>query len=392
MVDDYIKRQVADRFGAMVAMRRHLHSMPETAFQETATSAYIAQRLNDIGLEVHEGIGGTGLVGVLEGGRPGDPLMVRADFDGLPVREETGLPFASVNGNMHACGHDGHITMALTAAEVLAESRSGVSGRIVFLFQPAEEVVGGAMAMIDEGVLDRFPVDRVIGTHLWNQVPLGHVGVNDGTVFASANIFNIKVTGFGGHGALPHLSVDPVTCASQIVNTAQTVVSREMPPSEMGVVTFGSIHGGTASNVIADEVMLRGTIRAYDTETHRRICAAVERIAKGVGESMRCKVEYTEEVSAPPVVNDSDVGSWVSGLAMQTVGESNVSEIPPISVGDDMAEFMDRVPGTYFILGAQKEGAAPHHNAKFDFDERCLPIGAEIFVRAALDDRRSTSN
>ena len=336
---------------------------------------------------MHEGIGVTGLVGVLDGGLPGDSLMVRADFDGLPVREETGLAFASRNGNMHACGHDGHVTMALTAAEILAESRSDVRGRIVFLFQPAEEVVGGANAMIDDGVLDRFPVDRVIGTHLWNQVPLGQVGVNDGTVFASANIFNITVTGFGGHGALPHLTVDPITCASQIVSTAQTAISRELPPSEMGVVTFGSIHGGTASNVIADQVVLRGTVRAYDTATHKTICAAVKRIAEGVGRSMRCEVEYAEEVSAPPVVNDSDVGKWVTGLAMQTVGETNVSDIPPISVGDDMAEFMDRVPGTYFILGAQKDGAAPHHNAKFDFDERCLPVGAEIFVRAALDDR-----
>ena len=387
MVDDHIRQQIASRFGAMVEMRRHLHQMPETAFKETATSAYIAERLSNIGLDVHEGIGGTGLVGVLDGGHPGDSLMVRADFDGLPILEETGLPFASRNGNMHACGHDGHVTMALTAAEVLSELRSEINGRVVFLFQPAEEVVGGANAMIDDGVLDRFPVDRVIGTHLWNQVPLGHVGVNDSTVFASANVFNITVTGFGGHGALPHLTVDPIACASQIVNTAQTVISRELPPSEMGVVTFGSIHGGTASNVIADQVTLRGTIRAYDLTTHASICAAVERIAIGVGKSMRCEVEYTEEVSAPPVVNDPEVGKWVTSLAMQTVGETNVSDIPPISVGDDMAEFMNRVPGTYFILGAQTAGAAPHHNAKFDFDERCLPIGSEIFVRAALDDR-----
>ena len=387
MVDDRIRQQIASRFGAMVEMRRHLHQMPETAFKETSTSAYIAERLSNIGLDVNEGIGGTGLVGVLEGGRPGDSLMVRADFDGLPILEETGLPFASRNGNMHACGHDGHVTMALTAAEVLSELRSEINGRVVFLFQPAEEVVGGANAMIDDGVLERFPVDRVIGTHLWNQVPLGHVGVNDSTVFASANVFNITVTGFGGHGALPHLTVDPIACASQIVNTAQTVISRELPPSEMGVVTFGSIHGGTASNVIADQVTLRGTVRAYDLATHANICAAVERIAVGVGKSMRCEVEYVEEVSAPPVVNDPEVGKWVTSLAMQTVGETNVSDIPPISVGDDMAEFMNRVPGTYFILGAQTAGAAPHHNAKFDFDERCLPIGSEIFVRAALDDR-----
>ena len=387
MPDDPIKSAISSRYDEMVAMRRHLHAMPETAFEEHATATYIADRLKASGITVHEGIGGTGLVGVLEGGKPGPPLMIRADFDGLPVREETGLSFASENGNMHACGHDGHITMALTAADVLSKARSEVAGRIAFLFQPAEEVVGGATAMIDDGVLEDFPADRVIGTHLWNQVPLGHVGVNNGTVFASANIFTIDVNGFGGHGALPHLTVDPVVCASQIINAIQTVVSREMPPSEMGVVTFGSVHGGTASNVIADRVELRGTVRAFDAETQAKICAAVKRIAEGVGESMRCEVAYSEQVSAPPVVNDPGVGKWVAGLAMQTLGESNVSEIPPISVGDDMAEFMNRIPGTYFILGAQKDGTAPHHNAKFDFDERCLPIGAEIFVRAGLDER-----
>lgn len=387
MVSDPLHDEVAARFADMVAMRRHLHAMPETAFEERATSQYITEQLERSGLDVHDGIGGTGVVGVLEGGRSGDSLMIRADFDGLPVVEKTRLPFASQNGNMHACGHDGHVTMALFAADVLAKTRSEVAGRITFLFQPAEEVVGGAMAMIDDGVLDRFPADRVIGTHLWNQVPLGEVGVNDGTVFASANLIEISIRGFGGHGALPHLAVDPIVCASQIVTATQTVISRELPPSKMGVVTFGSVHGGSAGNVIADSVELNGTIRAFDLETHQFVCEAVKRIAEGVGDAMRCEVTYRDVVSAPPVVNDKDVGTWVAGLAMQVVGESNVSEIEPISVGDDMAEFMNRVPGTYFILGAEKAGAAPHHNPKFDFDERCLPIGTEIYVRAATDNR-----
>ena len=387
MANDPLHAAVKASYSEMVQMRRHLHAMPETAFEEHKTSAFIAEHLKDYGLEVHEGIGGTGVVGVLEGRRSGDSLMVRADFDGLPVVEETGLPFASENGNMHACGHDGHVTMALFAAEILSKMRSEVAGRVTFLFQPAEEVVGGAMAMIDDGVLDDFPADRVIGTHLWNQVPLGQVGVNNGTVFASANLFEIAIRGFGGHGAMPHLAVDPVVCAAQIVSATQTAISRELPPSKMGVVTFGSMHGGSAGNVIAEVVELKGTIRAFDLETHEEICQSVKRIAEGIGESMRCEVEYRELVTAPPVVNDRQVGAWVAGLAMQVVGESNVSEIEPISVGDDMAEFMNRMPGTYFILGAQKSGAAPHHNAKFDFDERCLPVGTEIFVRAAMDNR-----
>lgn len=381
------RKLVSQRYEQMVAMRRHLHARPETAFEEHETAAFIAQQLRNSGLEVREGIGGTGVVGTLQGDLAGPPLMIRADFDGLPVREETGLEFAATNGNMHACGHDGHVTMALTAADVLAQARADVRGRVTFLFQPAEEVVGGAMAMIGDGVLEDYPAERVIGTHLWNQVPFGHIGVNDGTVFAGANIINIEVRGFGGHGALPHLAVDPIVCASQIVNACQTAISRELPPAEMGVVTFGSIQGGTASNVIADRVELQGTIRAFDKTTHAQICDTVRRIAVGVGDAMRCEVAFREVVSAPPVVNDPAVGSWVAGLAMQTVGEGNVSGIPPISVGDDMAEFMERIPGTYFILGAQKDGVAPHHNAKFDFDERCMPYGTEVFVRAAMDVR-----
>ena len=382
---DEISQLVSARGNDIIATRRYLHARPETGFQEHETASYIANRLRDAGLEVQEGIGGTGIVARLKGGKPGRTLAIRADIDGLPIDELTGLEFASTNGRMHACGHDGHITMALTAAEILAGMSDRIVGDVVFIFQPSEELCNGAVAMIEDGAMELIDADVVIGTHLWNQTPVGYVGVNQSTVFAGADLFEISVKGHGGHGAMPHLTVDPVVAAANIVNACQTVVAREISPQEMGVVTFGSVHGGSAGNVIADEVVLNGTIRAYNAETHKTIAESVQRITSKVAESMRATATYTRLAGTPPVINNAEVANWVSSLAMQSAGEDSVGQIEPISVGDDMAEFMNRIPGTYFILGASKEGTEGHHNAKFDFDEACLPIGTEIFVRAALD-------
>ncbi|MCI0837327.1 MAG: amidohydrolase, partial [Chloroflexi bacterium] len=231
MPPDAIPDLVAARKSEMIATRRLFHTFPELGFQENETASAIAERLKAAGLEVETGIGQTGVVGVLKGARDGPTLMIRADIDGLPVDELTGLEFASTNGRMHACGHDGHITMALTAAEILADLKDRLAGTVVFAFQPAEEVVQGALAMIGDGLFDRYPADRVIGTHLWNQIPTGIIGVNRATVFASADQFRLVVTGKGGHGAMPHMTIDPVIAMAEIITTAQTVVSREIPPN-----------------------------------------------------------------------------------------------------------------------------------------------------------------
>lgn len=382
---DEISRIVGERVNDIISTRRYLHARPEIGFEEAETSAYIANRLRAAGLEVHEGLGKTGIVATLKGGRPGRTLAIRADIDGLPIDELTGLDFASKNGRMHACGHDGHITMALAAAEILAENADQIAGNVSFIFQPAEEIVSGALAMIDDGAMEIANADVVIGTHLWNQMPMGYVGVNQATVFAAADLFKITVRGHGGHGAMPHLTVDPVVAAANIINACQTVVAREISPQAMGVVTFGSVHGGSAGNVIADEIEIDGTIRAYTPENYRIISDAMPRIVSNVASALRCEATYTRLGGSPAVINNPQVANWVTGLAMQTIGEDSVGEYEPISVGDDMAEFMNRVPGTYFILGASKEGTEGHHNAKFDFDEACLPIGTEIFVRAAMD-------
>ncbi|MCH8115980.1 MAG: amidohydrolase [Chloroflexi bacterium] len=392
MPPDAISDLVAARKSEMIATRRHFHTFPELGFQENETARAIAERLKAAGLEVETGIGQTGVVGVLKGARDGPTLMIRADIDGLPVDELTGLEFASKNGRMHACGHDGHIAMALTAAEILADLKDRLAGTVVFAFQPAEEVVQGALAMIGDGLFDRYPADRVIGTHLWNQIPTGIIGVNRATVFASADQFRLVVTGKGGHGAMPHMTIDPVIAMAEIITTAQTVVSREIPPNDMGVLTFGQIHGGTASNVIADNVTVEGTVRAYTPETRTRIMESLERIATNVAAAMRASTSFERIHGTPPVINDPEVAAWVTQQASLVVGEGNAREWEPISVGDDMAEFNNRVPGTYFLLGAAHDDATVaarsiegHHNARFDWNEDCLPIGTEVFVRSAID-------
>ncbi len=390
---DTIRDAVTSKRDDLVALRRQLHAVPELAFKEVQTSALIAARLRAAGLKVETGVGRTGVVAVLDGTprqaqgarSPGPTLMVRADIDGLPVRELTGLPFASQNGAMHACGHDSHITMAIGAAEALAHMRDRVRGRVIFAFQPAEEVVQGALAMLGDGLFERYKPDRVIGLHVWNQLPAGKVFVNRGTVFASADAVRITVSGRGGHGALPHLSVDPVVAAAQIISAAQTVVSREVPPNEMGVLTFGQVHGGSAPNVIADQVVLEGTVRAYRPEVRKLIFDALPRVAAGVAQGLRCEAKFEHLYGSPPVINNADVADWLGKVATQVVGEDGVASHDPVSVGDDMAEFLNRAPGAYFLLGAAKDAAESHHNARFDIDEACLPIGTEVFVRAALD-------
>jgi len=250
----------------------------------------------------------------------------------------------------------------------------------------------GALAMINDGLLEKYPADRVIGTHLWNQIPTGTIGVNQSTVFASADQFRLTVHGKGGHGAMPHKTIDPVTAIAEIISTAQTVISREVPPNDMGVLTFGQIHGGSAPNVIADSVMVEGTVRAYTARTRVQIMQALERISNNVAVAMRASTSFERIHGAPPVINDPEVAAWVTRQASFVVGEGNARELEPVSVGDDMAEFNDRIPGVYFLLGAALDddtvasrGVEGHHNARFDWNEDCLPIGVEVFVRSALD-------
>ena len=359
--------------------------MPETAFQETATAELITERMNALGLPTETAIGKTGVVAVLEGARPGPTLMIRADIDGLPVDEETGLEFASTNGAMHACGHDGHTSILITAAEILVGMKDQLAGKVIFLFQPAEEIISGAKAMIEDGVLDRYKPDRTIGLHIMNILPVGKIATNRGPVMSGGIRFSIAIEGPGGHAGWPNRTVDPVVIGSQIILALQTVVSRETSPMSSGVLTVGSfISDSTAGNVISKKVELQGTVRAFDPEQLDEMYAAIQRLAIGVGEAGRATITVTKQHRARSTVNNADVAEWFAGIAEQIVGEG-AAEVEAMTGSEDMSEFLNRIPGAFFFVGGETEGTEFHHSPGFDFDEKSLPIGVELFVRATAD-------
>ncbi|MGZ3601272.1 MAG: M20 metallopeptidase family protein, partial [Ktedonobacterales bacterium] len=319
----------------------------------------------------------------------GRTLLIRADIDALPVGETNEVEYRSQSpGKMHACGHDGHIAIALTVAKLLAARRDQLHGNVKFAFQPAEETVSGAAPMIEAGVMRNPDVDAVIGLHLWSPTRVGDVIVQSGPFFASADAFTLRVRGRGGHGAMPHLNIDPVIAAAQIVVATQTIVSREISPLRPAVITFGSIHGGTAPNVVADEVVLQGTVRAYTQEDRELLQRRIGELTQGIAASMRADVVYEVNPGCQPCVNDPTITELIRSAAEATVGANHIpggDQRQPVS--DDMALFLDAVPGCYFLVGAgnpERGITAPHHSNHFDMDEAALPIGVEIMARAAL--------
>ena len=373
----------------MVSVRRDIHAHPELSFKEERTAGLIAGRLASLGIQVSTGIATTGVVGILEGDAPGPTLMLRADIDGLPIQETSDAPYRSQNsGAMHACGHDGHIAALLGVASVLSKNRAAISGRVKFVFQPAEEIMSGAQAMIDLGVMENPKVDRVLGFHLWNALPVGQIGLKPGVIFSSADEFKLVVKGRGGHGALPHLSVDPVVISAHVITALQTLVSRETHPFQGAVLTIGTVHGGTAFNIIADRVEMTGTVRTVDNDLRQRFLSRIPEIAAAVCASMDGSLEFDHVRGCIAVENDMSVTGSIFKAASQVVGDANIPPIEPSTVGDDMALFMAEAPGCYFLVGSANPEAgldAPHHSSSFDFDERALPIAAEIMARGALD-------
>jgi amidohydrolase len=381
---------------ALVELRRHFHQYPETSYEERRTAQAIAGRLREIGLEVTEDIADTGVVGLLHGGataggdEPDRTLMIRADIDALPVTEETGLDYASrIPGKMHACGHDGHIAIALITAEVLAGYQDRLRGNVKFVFQPAEERIGGAARMIEAGVMRSPDVSAVIGLHLWSLIPVGDVAVQAGPFFASADEVHVRIRGRGGHGAMPHVNVDPIVAAAQFIMATQTLISREVSPFHPAVVTFGSIHGGTAFNVIADEVELRGTVRTYDPLDREHLLRRLDEISGATSRSLRAQSDYEVVHGCQACVNDPKITELVRRAAAATVGSRHIpTSDQRQSVSDDMALFLVAAPGCYFLVGAgnaDKDITAPHHSSHFQIDEEALPIGVEVMARSALD-------
>lgn len=372
----------------VVEMRRAIHQYPELAFEEHQTAARVAAVLHEAGLEVRTGIAQTGVLGVLRGARPGRTLLIRADMDALPIQEQEGRPYGSlVPGKMHACGHDGHTAMVATAARVLARMRDTLPGNVVFAFQPAEETTGGAEPMIREGVMDDPRVDGALGLHLGNMLRAGQISAQPGPVSAATDGFALTIHGKGGHAARPHTSIDPIAVAFQVGTALHTLMTRERAPAQAAVLTIGAIHGGTAGNVIADSVVLKGTLRTYDADLRETLKRRVEEQCAGIAAAMRAAAVLQWEEGYPPTVNDAAMAALVRAAALPVVGEAGLVEQEPSLGGDDMAYFCEAVPGCYFRLGSadpERGIDGPQHSPRFDIDERALFIGTEIFVRAAL--------
>ena len=387
-----IKKEARGIQKQLVKWRRYLHQHPETGAEVPETAAFVARRLRAMGLEVRTGVGGHGVVATLRGKKPGKTLAIRSDMDGLLVREETGLAFASKNeGRMHACGHDAHMAMTLGAAQVLSRHRGELSGNVKFLFQPAEEGPGGAKPMIRDGALKNPKVDAVIGMHIgsvWTEAKIGQVYVSHGPMLAAMDRIDVKIKGKGGHGAVPHRAVDPVSMACQVVTALQTIVSREVNPVEPAVVTIGKIAGGSAYNVIPGEVALEGTVRVLKQELREFLNRRIEGIIRGVTAAMRGEYEYRYTYGYPPVTNDARFTEEFAEVAREIVGPRNVKEIPePSMCGEDMAYFLNAAPGTYFFLAGcnrRKGQVHPHHHSRFDVDEEVFWKGTALLSAMAL--------
>lgn len=368
-----------------VALRRRIHANPETAFEEVATAGLVAERMKARGLETRTRLGKTGVAAVLDTGRRGPTVLLRADLDALPLEEKTGLPFAATNGRMHACGHDGHVAALDAAADLLLLSPPS-RGRVVFAFQPAEEGAGGAEAMIRDGVLDDPPVDGAFGVHLWTALALGSVGVGSGPMMAAVDEFRIDVTGPGGHAASPHETRDPIVAAAAVVQALQTIVSRRVSPLLPAVLSVTSIHGGSAFNVLPDSVVLTGTCRSFDREVFEKLPGLVESVAALTAQAAGCAAKTTYRRTNHALVNHPAEAQRALQVAGSLVGKENVTSACRTMGGEDFSEFLDRVPGAFVFVGAAapSRGVGPaHHSPQFDFDERALGTSARLLAGCA---------
>ncbi len=382
---DYIAK-AGSLFEYTQALRRDFHRHPELGFQEIRTAGIVAGELNQLGLEVRSGVAETGVIGLIEGDGPGPTLLIRFDMDALPVQEQTGAPYASKNrGVMHACGHDAHTAIGLTVARLLQASRKEWKGTVKLVFQPAEEGLGGAQRMVDEGVLENPRPDMSLALHVWNDLPFGRVGVARGPTMAAASLFRITVSGVGTHSAMPQDGVDAILAASQIVTALQSITARNISPLDTAVVSVTKFHAGEAFNVLPPEAHLGGTVRTYMRETRMLVERRLHEIAEGVGRAMGCGVAVELDEYTPAVVNHPDVAARVQEVVDSLLPGSLDSEYRTMA-SEDMALMMDDIPGCYFFVGSADPGRgldAPHHSPRFDIDERVLPRAAGLMASAA---------
>ncbi len=376
-----IRTEIKKIENMIIGWRRDFHQFPELSFQEYRTADVIADELRSMGLEPKVKVGKTGVTADLKFD-DGPIIGLRADMDALPIQETSGLPFSSKNdGVMHACGHDGHMAMLLGAAKVLTQKDDQYNGTVRFIFQPAEEGQGGARYMIEDGCLDG--IDEIYGIHIWNYQPVGEVGVKDGPVLAAADMFDIKIKGIGGHGAAPQGTVDCVIIASHLVQALQTIVSRNTNPLESTVISIGKINGGHNFNIIADEVSLSGTARAYTEENRSLIKTRMKEIIQGVEKTYNAQITFDYKDGYPPTINHTEPTEKVLKAAKQVVGTK--AGMPYLSMGgEDFAYYLQKKPGCFFFVGSapnKKElFETPHHCSHFTMDERALLVGPSIYL------------
>ena len=373
----------------VIALRRDLHQHPELAFEEQRTAGVVAQVLTGLGIEVQTGVGKTGVVGLLEGNQPGPTVMVRCDMDALPIDEHRNAAYVSQTpGIMHACGHDGHTAIALGVAEILAQHRAAMHGRVKFVFQPAEEIGQGALAMIDDGVLSNPSPDVCLGLHLWNELPVGEVAVTPGPIMAGADSFNVTIEGRGGHGALPHLVADPVLAMAHSVTALQSIVSRNVSPLATAVISTGQVQAGSAVNIIPDECRFSGTIRSFDPAVRQLVLDRLEAIVGGTAAALGCTARVEFELMSLPVINNGDVAARVGARAAQVLPDLTYHRDFQTMAAEDMAYFLTKVPGLFMLVGsanAARKLDYPHHHPSFDFDEDALLAGMILMAAGVAD-------
>jgi amidohydrolase len=373
----------------MTAVRRDLHAHPELGFQEVRTARIVAEQLARLGYEVVTGVGKTGVVGLMGGAKAGDrTVLMRFDMDALPIDELNDVPYRSQTpGVMHACGHDAHVAVGLGVAEIMAKHRELWGGTIKLMFQPAEEGLGGALAMIGDGLLEGPRPDVALGLHVSSGHPLGQAVVRSGALLAASDGFEILVQGHGGHGARPHETIDAVLVGAHLIVALQTIVARSIDPEQTGVVTVGSIQAGNAGNVIADSALLRGTVRTFDQETREMIHRRIEEVAAGVAATFGATIDVRLRIGVSPTINAAPPTDVVFDAAAEVLGAGQINTTFRTTAGEDFSEVLARVPGSFFFIGSRNEElgfTAPHHNPHFDIDERCLPLGAAILCDAAV--------
>ena len=376
--------EIAAKEADIIAWRHAIHAHPELAYEEHRTADLVADRLEAWGLDVHRGLATTGVVGTLANG-DGPVVGLRADMDALPIHEANNFDYRSqLDGKMHACGHDGHTAMLLGAARYLAESRD-FEGTIRFIFQPAEEAARGARVMMDEGLFQMFPVEAVFGMHNWPGLEVGRFAMRPGPMKASLDCFDIKITGYGTHGALPHHGVDPVAVSAQVISALQTIVSRNVDPLRAAVISVTKIHGGDAHNIIPGEVLLGGGIRCFDKDIRKLLKTRVVEVVEGVCASLGASGEVDFVADYPAVINQADAVALSAEVASEIVGEANVdADSEPVLGSEDFAFMLEEIPGCYIFIGnGAGEGSCMIHNPGYDFNDGAAVLGATYWVRLA---------